>query len=175
MNSAKTALVAPPSRPCSARTAPTDGSSPITAWMGGRSEPRLALATRTVLGRVENTHPIPVRARRIRTPRTCVRIPIHREIMHRRVGVRRPRMCGRSGKGVNKVSRTKYFTPNRSNPKSIANECTCTNRKGGLKVQHRSKSAAIKWIVRKARKHRGTFSFYRCPTQPGIWHVRTGK
>jgi hypothetical protein len=52
--------------------------------------------------------------------------------------------------------------------------CTCTNHLGRPKVQHKSKQAALTWML-KHRQVRGMrLEPYRCPTS-NRWHVRTAR
>lgn len=52
--------------------------------------------------------------------------------------------------------------------------CRCINHLGGPKQQHRTKDAALGWIVSQGLRHGAALEVYPCPTTDR-WHVRSRK
>ena len=54
--------------------------------------------------------------------------------------------------------------------------CRCRNGRGGSKVQHETRMAAV-MAAASPRYLRGGMAHeaYPCPTAPGVWHLRTVK
>jgi hypothetical protein len=53
--------------------------------------------------------------------------------------------------------------------------CQCANHMGTPKQRHKTKAAALRWAVSRTAVRGMRLEPYRCPTTPGVWHVRTAK
>jgi len=90
-----------------------------------------------------------------------------------RCGVSLGKMC-RIGQGTHRDRWGLAKARAREHHPPTKTGCQCTNHMGGAKVQHRSRAAAVAWVLRSRAPKGMRYEPYRCPSSDK-WHIRTAR